>query len=366
MKNLPYIIVGAGITGITIAQRLSQKTNSKIFIFEKRSHIGGNTFDYYDCSGILVHKYGPHIFHTNNKRIWSYVNRFAEWNDYVLKVKAYIGGKLVSIPININTMKDLYNTELNQRQMKSYFENFNLKKEITNSEEYLISRIGKDLYEKIYKNYIAKQWDLEVKDLDQSVVKRLPIRTNNDDRYFTDKYQGVPKEGYTKMLKKMLDNTNIEIYLNSDYNNYRDDIEYKHLFYSAPIDEFYNFKFGRLEYRGLNFKIENHNVEYYQPFGVVSYPNNHKYTRITEFKHLTKQKNPVTTIVKEYPSWNGEKYYPVLTKKNIKILSLYQNQSSDKNISFVGRLGKYKYFNMDQAIENSLNDVDKITSEDKV
>lgn len=351
-----YVIIGAGITGITMAERLASSSENKVLIIEKRSQIGGNLYDYFNNDGILVHKYGPHIVHTNNKKVWNYLSDFTEWNYYQHKVKAYVDGNLVSIPINLKTINEIYNLNLTSYQMEDFLNSVKVKdKEILNAEDIVLSQIGKDLYEKIYKNYTFKQWDIETKDLDSSILKRLPIRLNSDERYFSDQYQGVPKCGYSKMFDKMLKNKNIKILLNTDYKEVIDDIEYEHLIYTGAIDHFFNYKHGKLKYRGLKFQYETFDYETYQEVGTVNYPNDYDFTRITEYKHLTNQVNSKTTIVREYPCWNGEEYYPVDTKEMQSLYKLYSNETYEDNILFIGRLAEYKYYNIDQVVERALD-----------
>ncbi len=352
--NRPIIIVGAGITGIVMAEQISNKLNKKIIIVEKRNHIGGNCFDLYSKDGLLYHKYGPHIFHTNNKSVWEYLSKFTYWNYIEIKVKAFVEEKLISIPVNINTIKDLYNMSLTEDEMFEYFQKFK-KNNINNSEELLISKVGIDIYNKIYKNYIKKQWDKETKDLDQRVISRLPIRFNSDERYFTDKYQGLPLNGYTHMFKNMLKNPNIEIILNKDYKTILKDIDYCHLVYTGPIDYFYDYKYGKLEYRGLKFRVKTYKDNgFFLNNAIISYPNNYKYTRSVEYKQLTGQANEHTIVVYEYPAWNNLEYYPVLTEKNKLLLVKYTKEEKKDNVTFVGRLAEYEYYNMDKAVERAL------------
>jgi UDP-galactopyranose mutase len=357
LKMYNYVIVGAGFAGCVLAERIANELNKKVLIIEKRNHIGGNAYDCYNEDGILVHKYGPHIFHTNNKIVWDYLSQFTEWYHYQHRVLAYVDGQTVPMPINLDTINKLYNTNFTPDELNKFFEKVRDKKEdILNSEDMVISKVGKDLYEKFFKGYTKKQWDLYPYELEPEVTARVPIRTNRDDRYFTDKYQGMPKYGYIKMFENMLNNKNIHIMLNTDYKEVIDSIEYEKLIYTGPIDYYFDYKYGKLPYRSLNFEFETLDCEKYQEVGTVNYPNDYDFTRITEFKHLTGQKHYKTTIVREYSSAEGEPYYPIPQKKNIEQYKLYEEEANKlNNVFFIGRLANYKYYNMDKVVEEALN-----------
>jgi len=362
LKMYNYVIVGAGFAGCVLAERIANELNKKVLIIEKRNHIGGNAYDCYNEDGILVHKYGPHIFHTNNKEVWDYLSKFTEWYHYQHRVLAYVDGQTVPMPINLDTINKLYNTNFTPDELNKFFEKVRDKKEeILNSEDMVISKVGKDLYEKFFKGYTKKQWDLYPYELEPEVTARIPIRTNRDDRYFTDKYQGMPKYGYIKMFENMLNNKNIHIMLNTDYKEVIDSIEYEKLIYTGPIDYYFDYKYGKLPYRSLNFEFETLDCEKYQEVGTVNYPNDYDFTRITEFKHLTGQKHYKTTIVREYSSAEGEPYYPIPQKKNIEQYKLYEEEANKlNNVFFIGRLANYKYYNMDKVVEEALTLFEKI------
>lgn len=362
LKMYNYVIVGAGFAGCVLAERIANELNKKVLIIEKRNHIGGNAYDCYNEDGILVHKYGPHIFHTNNKIVWDYLSQFTEWYHYQHRVLAYVDGQTVPMPINLDTINKLYNTNFTPDELNKFFEKVRDKKEdILNSEDMVISKVGKDLYEKFFKGYTKKQWDLYPYELEPEVTARIPIRTNRDDRYFTDKYQGMPKYGYIKMFENMLNNKNIHIMLNTDYKEVIDSIEYEKLIYTGPIDYYFDYKYGKLPYRSLNFEFETLDCEKYQEVGTVNYPNDYDFTRITEFKHLTGQKHYKTTIVREYSSAEGEPYYPIPQKKNIEQYKLYEEEANKlNNVFFIGRLANYKYYNMDKVVEEALTLFEKI------
>ena len=369
-ENLEYdiVIIGAGISGLVLAERYANVLNKKVLIIEKRNHIGGNCYDFINKNNILVPKYGPHFFHTNEKKVWKYVNKFSKFRNYEHRVLSNVDDKLVPVPVNINTMNKLFNLNIkNEKEMKSWLtKNTEKIKDPKNSEEAALARVGKNLYEKLFKEYTKKQWDLWPKELDAEIMNRIPIRTNFEDRYFTDIYQAVPQKGYTKLFNKMVNNKNIKILLNTEWNEVKNSIKtYEKLFFTGQIDRFFgDNKKNRLQYRSLTFKHKTINIKQYQPVAQVNYPAlKTPYTRITEPKHSTGQKSKKTTIIYEYPTWEGDPYYPVLNKKNLNLYSKYQKMAGkleNDNIYFVGRLANYKYFNMDQAFLNVLNLFNKI------
>jgi len=357
-----YLIVGAGFAGSVLAERLATQANKKVLIIDQRNHIAGNAYDYYNKDGILVHKYGPHIFHTNSMEVYDYLGQFTSWRSYEHRVLASVDGQLVPIPINQNTINLLYGLNLSSKQVEEFF----LSKaeplsRIKTSEDVVVGKVGRELYEKFFRGYTRKMWDLDPSELDASVTARVPTRTNKDDRYFTDTYQSMPLYGYTRMFQKMLDHPNIKVMLNTDYKEIVDVIPYKHLIYTGPIDSYFNYCFGKLPYRSLEFKFETIDSETFQPTGTVNYPNEHAYTRITDFKYLTGQKHPKTTVVYEYPKAEGDPYYPVPRPENNEIYKKYQQlAASMTNTYFVGRLATYKYYNMDQVVAQSLTMFKKI------
>lgn len=360
-----YLIVGAGFAGSVLAERLASVSNNKILIIDQRDHVGGNAYDHYNRDGILIHKYGPHIFHTNSKKIFEYLSQFTPWRAYEHRVLASVDGQLVPIPINLNTINKLYGLNLNCNQVESFFESKAEKIErIITSEDVVVSKVGRELYEKFFKNYTNKQWDLDPSELDASVTARVPTRINKDDRYFTDTYQAMPSYGYTWMFQKMLSHPNIKIMLNTDFREIADVIPYKTLIYTGPIDAYFNYCFGRLPYRSLEFKFETHDMETYQPTGTINYPNEHAYTRITEFKYLTGQMHRKTSIVYEYPKAEGDPYYPIPRPENAEIYKKYQRLATTMtNTYFTGRLATYRYYNMDQVVAQSLSLFEKISQQ---
>jgi UDP-galactopyranose mutase len=358
-----FCIVGAGFAGSVLAERLASIADQKVLIIDQRDHIGGNAYDYYNKDGILIHKYGPHIFHTNSKKVFDYLGQFTPWRPYEHRVLASVDGQLVPIPINLNTINKLYGLQLNCDEVESFFASKAEKVDrIRTSEDVVVSKVGRELYEKFFKGYTQKQWDLDPSELDASVTARVPTRTNKDDRYFTDTYQAMPSLGYTRMFQKMLSHPNIKIMLNTDYKEIIDVIPYKHMIYTGPIDSFFNYCYGRLPYRSLEFKFETIESDVFQTTGTINFPNEHAYTRITEFKYLTGQRHAKTSIVYEYPQAEGDPYYPIPRPENAEIYKKYQQLANAMtNTYFTGRLATYRYYNMDQVVAQSLSLFEKIT-----
>lgn len=356
-----YLIVGCGLSGAVLAERIASILQCKVTIIEKRDHIGGNCYDYIDKeTGILMNKYGAHLFHTNNKQVWDYINTFDKWIRWEHKVLTYTDDKFVSIPVNITTINELCDQSLqNESDVNEWLSKNQVKYDtITNSEEMAKSRIGTVLYDKLIKDYTYKQWNKYPNELDKSVLERIPIRANFDTRYFSDKYQALPQKGYTHFFTKLLENPNIEVMLNTDYVEHIKDHKYDTVIFTGPIDSYFN-GLEKLEYRSIDFNIEVlKNMNYYQPNSVVNYPsNNVPYTRIVEYKHFLNQKSKDTVIVSEKTNDSGEPFYPIPNKKNLELYEKYKvlaKQEEIKNVYFVGRLANYKYFNMDETILNSL------------
>lgn len=351
-----YLIVGAGFAGSVLAERLARIAGKKVLIIDKRNHIAGNAYDHYNDDGILVHKYGPHIFHTNSRDVFEYLSHFTQWRPYEHRVLASVDGQLVPIPINLDTINSLYGLCLNSMQVQEFFESVAEKCDrVLTSEDVIVSRVGRELYEKFFRNYTRKQWNLDPSELDASVTARVPVRTNRDDRYFTDTYQAMPLHGYTRMFENMLDHANIKIMLGTDYREIMTAIPYREMIYTGPIDEFFQYRFGKLPYRSLEFKHQTMDRPLHQPAPVVNYPNEHAYTRITEFKYLTGQEHSKTSIVYEFPRADGDPYYPVPRQENAELYKKYrQLADATSNVHFVGRLATYKYYNMDQVVAQAL------------
>lgn len=362
MKNFNIVIIGAGISGSVLAERYAAM-GKKVLIIEKRDHIAGNCFDFYDDNGILTSKYGAHLFHTNDEGVWDYVNQFADWYPWSHRVIARVDDKTVPIPVNITTVNTLFRTNIKtETEMQDWLEKNRIPfDQPQNGEEAVLNKVGEDLYNKMFKHYTKKQWDKYPAELHASVLERIPVRDNYDDRYFSDTYQALPKGGYTKMFENILANPNITILLNTDYFEVQDQLgEYEKLFYTGPIDRFFQFNENlkeKLEYRSINFVTEQLDQEYFQENSVVNYPGEEvDFTRIVEYKHFGNQQSEKTSIVKEYTVDEGEPYYPVPNDKNQEIYAQYKAEA-DKltDVYFVGRLANYKYFNMDQAFRNALD-----------
>lgn len=352
-----YLIVGAGYAGSVLAERLARGSGKKVLLVDRRSHIGGNAYDCYDDAGILIHKYGPHIFHTNSREVFEYLSGFTEWRPYEHRVRASVDGQLVPIPINLDTINQLYGLKLNSMEVESFFASMAEAREaVRTSEDVVVSRVGRELYEKFFRGYTRKQWGLDPSQLDAMVTSRVPVRTNRDDRYFTDTYQAMPQRGYTRMFENMLDHPNIKILLNCDYHDVKDEIACDKLIFTGPVDEYFGYRWGKLPYRSLRFDFRTVNQERVQPVAVVNYPNEHLYTRVTEFKHLTGQEHPKSTLVYEFPQGEGDPYYPVPRPENAELYKKYQALAeATPGVLFVGRLATYKYYNMDQVVGQALS-----------
>jgi UDP-galactopyranose mutase len=351
-----YLIVGAGFAGSVLAERLANELGMRVLIVDKRPHIGGNAYDRYDDHGVLIHPYGPHIFHTNSEDIFDYLSKFTEWRPYQHRVLASVDGQLVPMPINLDTINKLYGLNLTSFEVEKFFESVAEKKdEVKTSEDVVVSKVGRELYNKFFRGYTRKQWGLDPSELDASVTARVPTRTNRDDRYFADKFQAMPRHGYTRMFEKMLSHPNIKIMVNTDYREIVDVIPWKHMVYTGPVDAFFDFKYGKLPYRSLRFEHVNVPKEQFQAVGTVNYPNDYGYTRISEFKHITGQEHASTSVVYEYPCAEGDPYYPVPRPENTELYRKYEAEAENTpNVTFVGRLATYKYYNMDQVVGQAL------------
>lgn len=359
-----YLIIGAGISGITLAERLANDRGASVLLIDKRKHLGGNCYDYFDSHDILIHKYGPHIFHTNSIEVKRYLSLFTLWLPYKHKVKINYQNKLYPFPINRDTINQFYGLNLKKNnEVKEFLDaSVSNSKHENNSEEYLLNRISKRLYEAFYKNYSYKQWEKNPSELPKSICSRIPIRINRDEYYFSDKYQMMPAQGYTQMFNRMISNKKIELVLNTDYSKIMDSIVFNKLIFTGKIDEYFGFIYGELFYRSLKLRFKNIPVQYFQDVAVINYPElKNRYTRISEYKYLTGQKSDSTTISYEYPSNKGEACYPLRDKDNLELLSRYARLAQKyKNIFFAGRLGEYRYYNIDQAVLNALRKYKKI------
>ena len=358
-KAYDYLIVGAGFAGAVLAERLANETGAHVLVVDKRPHVGGNAYDRLDDAGILIHQYGPHIFHTNSDEIIDYLSRFTAWRPYEHRVLAQVRGRLVPIPINRTTINRLFDLALSSEEEAAAWLAGRAEPapEIRTSEDVVVSAVGRELYELFFQGYTRKQWGVDPSELDKSVTARIPTRTSIDDRYFGDRHQLMPADGYTAMFNRMLDNPLIDVLLSTDYRDVAGEIEAGHLIYTGPIDEYFGFRFGRLPYRSLRFDHRTVDAEQFQPVAVVNYPDPQvPYTRITEYKHLTGQAHARTSITYEYPSADGDPYYPVPRPENQALFKKYEALAiGQPDVTFVGRLATYRYYNMDQVVGQALS-----------
>lgn len=362
MKRTPsgpydYLIVGAGFAGSVLAERLASQLDKRVLVIDRRPHIAGNAFDHYNEDGVWVHRYGPHIFHTNAQRIVDYLSRFTQWRPYEHRVLAQVNDQQVPIPINLTTLNRLYGQELDAEQGAAFLASRAEPVEhIRTSEDVVVSQVGRELYELFFRGYTRKQWGLDPSELDKSVTARVPTRTNTDDRYFTDTFQMMPQKGYTALFENLLAHPNITLRLGVDFAKVRDQIDYRHLIYTGPIDEYFGYRLGKLPYRCLRFQHETLDQEVFQPVGVVNYPSEDvPYTRITEYKYLTGQQHPKTSITYEFPSDQGDPYYPIPRAENVALYRRYRALAdATPGVTFLGRLGSYRYYNMDQVVGQAL------------
>ena len=357
-RRYDYLVVGAGFAGSVIAERLASQHDAKVMVIDRRPHVGGNAFDKKDEAGVLIHQYGPHIFHTNSDEIVDYLTQFTNWRPYEHRVLAEVRGQRVPIPINRTTLNLLFDLDLKTEEEAAAYLASRAEpvEEIRTSEDVVISAVGRELYELFFQGYTRKQWGIDPSELDKAVTARIPTRTNTDDRYFGDKHQIMPAEGYTAMFKRMLAHPNIDLRLGTDWRDVKDEIDAAHIVYTGPIDEYFDYRFGRLPYRSLRFEHKVLEEERHQPVAVVNYPDpSVPYTRITEYKHLTGQVHPRTSVTYEYPSAEGDPYYPIPRPENQALYKKYERLAdSTAGVTFVGRLATYRYYNMDQVVGQAL------------
>ena len=362
------LIVGAGLSGSVLANLIATKLNEKVLLIDKRDEVGGNIFDYKDKeSNITIHKYGPHIFHTNNKDVWDFLSKYTKWNYFFFKPNIVIEGKLVSNPFTLTTIYELFSEKLANKFEEKLIANYGYSSKIPilklkENDDKDLRFLAHYIYENVFKNYTIKQWGLKPEEIDSSVTARVPIYISYDNRYFQDKYQAIPLNGYTKMIENILNHPNIEVRLNTDFKEITK--KFDRTFYSGSIDEYFNYSLGELPYRSLKFDIQTIDKEYYQKAAVTNYPNNYDFTRITEHKYFLDEKSSKTTITFEYPQKfeqnKNERYYPIANPKNQELYEKYlQEAKKTKGLYFIGRLGQYKYYNMDLAIEKIFDLFDK-------
>ncbi|WP_341631258.1 UDP-galactopyranose mutase [Sphingomonas agri] len=359
-RRYDYLVVGAGFAGSVLAERLASQHGARILLVDRRPHVGGNAYDEPNEAGILYHKYGPHIFHTNSEQVVDYLSQFTSWRPYEHRVRAYVRGQLVPIPINRTTLNLLFDANLETDEDAAAYLAARAEPvdEITTSQDVVVNAVGRELYELFFRGYTRKQWGLDPSDLDKQVTSRIPTRTNTDDRYFADTFQAMPLEGYTKMFERMLDHPLIDKRLGTDFRDLKEEADglADHIIYTGPIDEYFDFRFGRLPYRSLKFDHQTLEQEQFQPVAVVNYPSEDvPFTRISEYKHLTGQQSPVTTVTYEYPSAEGDPYYPIPRPENQELFKRYEALAdATDDVTFVGRLATYRYYNMDQIVGQAL------------
>lgn len=359
-----WLVVGAGFAGSVMAERIARVRNEKVLLIDRRSHVGGNAYDVKNEEGILIHRYGPHIFHTNSRQILEYLSQFTQWRDYEHRVLARVDGKLLPIPINLDTINRLYNLHLTSNELASWFAaRAEAVADVQNSEDIVVSKVGRELFEKFVEGYTTKQWGIPPSDLDKSVLARLPVRTDREDRYFTDTYQCMPAQGYTKMFHNMLRHPNITVMLDTEYAGIVQSADFRRTVFTGPIDEYFDYRFGTLPYRSLRFEHVTLDCQQYQEVAVVNYPQTEKYTRITEYKHLTGQVHAKTSLTYEYPCSDGDPYYPIPRAQNEALYQRYNELAlKQKDVWFVGRLATYRYYNMDQVVGQALATFKKLES----
>jgi UDP-galactopyranose mutase len=361
-----WVVVGAGFAGSVIAERLASQRDAKVLVIDKRNHIGGNAYDRYDSAGLLIHQYGPHIFHTNSERIFSYLSQFTEWRPYEHRVLAHVDGQLYPIPINRTTINKLYGLNLGAEAEVEEFLATRAEpiQDIRTSEDVVLARVGRDLYEKFFRGYTKKQWGLLPSELDRSVTARVPTRANADDRYFSDTHQAMPAGGYTRMFERMLQHPNIKIMLQTQWDEVRDVVPFRRVIYTGPIDEFFDYRFGKLPYRSLRFEHVTLDEEWHQPVAVVNYPQDEPFTRVTEYKHLTGQTHARTSLTFEFPSESGDPYYPIPRSDHQRLAKEYERLAGElSRVLFIGRLATYRYYNMDQVVGQALAAFKRIMEE---
>ncbi|NOZ25585.1 MAG: UDP-galactopyranose mutase [Nitrospirae bacterium] len=359
-----YLIVGSGLAGSVLAERISSVLKKEVLVVERRDHIAGNVYDYKDDEGIFIHKYGPHAFHTNDETVWAYLSRFTEWYPYFHRVRAVVDGMEIPLPFNLNALYKVFPPGLASRLENKLIDTFgyNVKIPILKLKEFGdkdLQFLSSYIYEKVFLGYTLKQWGLTPENLYPSVTARVPVYISRDDRYFQDKYQGIPEKGYTSVIEKMLDNPRIRVELKTDFRDVKDSVRFEKLIYTGCIDEFFDFRFGELSYRSLDFTFKSYDTEFFQAVAQVNYPENHDYTRITEYKHFLNTRSRKTTVAYEYPleykKGGNDPYYPIPNDENSSIYAKYSEEAGKlDDVVFIGRLAEYKYYNMDQIIARAL------------
>lgn len=373
IKNL---VVGCGFSGAVMARKLAEEMNEEVMVIDAKEHIGGNSYDYYDKNGICVHRYGTHIFHTNNAEVWRYLSRFTSWHPYMHEVKGIVDGQEVPIPFNLNSIGRVFPQALAARLEQKLLDKFgfNVKVPILDlrrSKDADLEFLAQYIYEKVFLEYTLKQWQLKPEELDPAVTGRVPVYISRDNRYFQDKYQGIPRNGYTALIKNILDHPKIKVILNTPYSSVKKDIQYSKMFYTGPIDEFFDYRFGELPYRSLNFEFVEYNREFFQGNSVINYPCNYDFTRIGEYKYFLGDQSAKTVVSFEYPEpfvkGRNERYYPISKPENTELYNRYAAAAARlKNVWFLGRLGEYKYYDMDKAVNRSLEIFNMLNNKERI
>ena len=367
MEKVKNLIVGCGLSGVVVARKLAEQ-GEPVVIIDKRSHIGGNLYDYKEES-ITVHKYGPHVFHTNSSEVWQFLSRFTKWHRFMYRVKAFIDGEEVNVPFNLDSLKQVFPKDMAKRLSEKLIEKYGFNKkvpilELKESRDLDLEFLARYVYDKVFAGYTSKQWGIPLEELDESVGARVPVYISRDNRYFQDKYQGIPANGYTKMIENLLQHPLIEVRLNTDWKNVREDFEYERLIYTGAIDEFFNYELGKLPYRSLDIVFEKYDTEYFQSGPQINFPENYDYTRSVEYKYYLDEKSDKTIVSFEYPEsfeeGKNERYYPIPTDENQKRYDAYLEKARAlENVFFLGRLGDYKYYNMDETVRRALSFFEK-------
>jgi UDP-galactopyranose mutase len=370
MESLDVLVVGAGFAGAVCARRMAEDYGLRVLVIDRRPHVAGNAHDAPDEHGVLIHTYGPHIFHTNAVKVIDFLSRFTDWRPYEHRVWAEVDGHIIPLPINRTTIEALHRVELyGEEETAAYLASLvEPRAELNNSEDAVVAKVGRDLYERLFRGYTRKQWSLDPSELHASVCARLPVRFNRDDRYFGDSFQRMPAAGFTAMFERMLNHPNIDLRLGTEYGDIRDEVRTRHTVWTGPIDEFFGYQLGRLPYRSLRFERETRATpggRLVQPVAVINYPNVRiPYTRVTEFRHLTGQVSDFSTLTYEYPTAEGDPYYPVPRPENRKTFHRYEALAADhSDVLFVGRLARYQYLNMDQVVAQALVAVERWAAE---
>jgi UDP-galactopyranose mutase len=366
-RDFDVLVVGAGFAGAILAERLAADAGLRVLVVDRRPHVGGNAHDYLDEHGVLVHKYGPHIFHTNAAKVVDYLSRFTDWQPYEHRVLARVDGQLVPIPINRTTINALYGLELETEDEVAafYAERAEPVAYTRTSEDAVVSKVGRDLYEKFFRGYTRKQWQRDPSELHALVASRIPTRTNTDDRYFTDAFQKMPAAGFTAMFERILDHPNIHVSTGTSFEDVRDAVRYAHLVFTGPIDSYFGRCYGTLPYRSLEFELRTYTTPdggLVQPVGTINEPSlDVEHTRTSEFRHLTGQRHTASTVMVEYPRSEGDPYYPIPTEETRALFKRYEALAATEDaVTFVGRLGRYQYLNMDQVTAQALSTYEKL------